>query len=85
MSSLRLEGKNGSKGGKATFGRAENLSVWQLTRRRSEQKTKEAKENFEVKIQKDRSTQKNAKQKKHKGKIEMSLFFVFFSLSGLLA
>ena len=52
MSSLRLEGKNGSKGGKATFGRAENLSVWQLTRR-SEQKTKEAKENFDVKIQKD--------------------------------
>lgn len=64
MSSLRLEGKNGSKGGKATFGRAENLSVWQLTRRRSEQKTKEAKENFEVKIQKDRAPPKKGETKK---------------------
>ena len=65
MTSLRLEGKNGSKGGKATFGRAENLSVWQLTRR--SEKTKEAKENFEVTIQKDdpkknKTTEKNKRR-----------------------
>jgi hypothetical protein len=49
MTSLRMEGKGkGPKGkGSPAFGRAENLSVWALTRRPPQQK------DLEVTIQKE--------------------------------